>query len=362
MRAAASAGLKSRARVDPAATGSKSAVAALATACILWGAAFPFARIGLRELPVSHLILLRFGVASTLLMPMVIQQGSWPRRRNIPRYLLVGFLAIPVTYLLQFNGLALTTISRASVIIGGLPPMLALASAGFLNERGSAHHWIGMVLSGLGMLMIVGLPRPAGSWRGDVLVFLSTLVSTAWILMSQKLSREEGPLTATAGVLFSGTLTSAPIALLWEGALDVHVSLAAWGSILALGLPCTVLAFVLWNWGLEKMSAGRASVFLNLEPLVGAALGVALWREPLGIGLIVGGTLIVGGAAFVSLPDATAARLSIDVNRFLLSRISDYQSVDERRWAGERALYAGEDRLQVPISRRPRPAPQNRST
>jgi drug/metabolite transporter (DMT)-like permease len=362
MRGAAPAGSVGRVGADPAAAGSKSAVAALATACVLWGAAFPFARIGLRELPVSHLILLRFAAASAILMPVVIQRAAWPRKRNISRYLLVGFLAIPVTYLLQFNGLALTTVSRASLIIGALPPMTAFASARFLNERGGAHHWIGMALSGLGMLMMVGLPRPGGSWAGDVMVFLSTLVSTAWILMSERLSREEGPLAATAGILFFGTITTAPIALIWDGMPNIHISFAAWGAILSLGLLCTVLTFMLWNWGLEKIGAGRGSVFLNLEPLVGAALGVALWGEPLGMGLIIGGPLILGGAAYVSLPDATAARIGRDVYRYVRTCIPDHWSGDERRWADEWASAASENGPSAIISHRPHSIPQNRST
>lgn len=298
--------------------GPRAGFAALFVSCSLWGAAFPFARLALLELPVSHVILLRFAVASAALLPIVVRRWDWPRTRNLPRYLLAGFLAIPVTYLLQFNGLALTTISRASLILGALPPLVALASTFFLREPGSVRYWLGIGISALGILMIVGLPSGGGSWKGDGLVFLSTLASTAWILMSQRLSREDGPLTAAAFVLLFGTLILAPIALAWDGLPEVHLSGAAWGSILTLGLLCTVLTFLLWNWGVEQVGAGRAGVFLNLEPLVGALLGVALWGEPFGLGLLLGGALVLVAAVYVNQPQTGVSGAKSRPARLLL--------------------------------------------
>jgi hypothetical protein len=118
--------------------------------------------------------------------------------------------------------------------------------------------------------------------------------------MSERLSHENGALAATACILLSGTLACAPIALTLDGVPHLHLSAATWGSVVAMGLICTMLTFLLWNWGSDRVSTARAGVFLNLEPLVGALLGVASWRESLGIGLVIGGCLILGAAVYVS--------------------------------------------------------------
>jgi drug/metabolite transporter (DMT)-like permease len=47
--------------------------------------------------------------------------------------------------------------------------------------------------------------------------------------------------------------------------------------------------------------ASQAGVFINLEPVVGAILGVALLHELLGPYAIVGGTLVVGAAVYVAM-------------------------------------------------------------
>jgi drug/metabolite transporter (DMT)-like permease len=40
--------------------------------------------------------------------------------------------------------------------------------------------------------------------------------------------------------------------------------------VIAQGILGTTAAFLLWNWGLARVAAARAGVFLNLEPLVRA--------------------------------------------------------------------------------------------
>jgi drug/metabolite transporter (DMT)-like permease len=49
-----------------------------------------------------------------------------------------------------------------------------------------------------------------------------------------------------------------------------------------------------------RVPASRAGVFLNLEPLVGALLGVLVLGEAWGAGTVVGGALIIGAAVVVS--------------------------------------------------------------
>jgi hypothetical protein len=45
-----------------------------------------------------------------------------------------------------------------------------------------------------------------------------------------------------------------------------------------------------------------AGAFLNLEPLVGARVGVAAFGDPAGLRLRVGAAVIIGGIALSSLP------------------------------------------------------------
>jgi drug/metabolite transporter (DMT)-like permease len=104
---------------------------------------------------------------------------------------------------------------------------------------------------------------------------------------------------ATAWILTFGTVTLVPVALLWEGVPRLDLTLLCWALVLVLGLGCSAATYALWNWGVVRVPASRAGIFLNLEPLVGALLGILVLGETWGPATIVGGALIVGAALVV---------------------------------------------------------------
>jgi drug/metabolite transporter (DMT)-like permease len=95
-----------------------------------------------------------------------------------------------------------------------------------------------------------------------------------------------------SALLFVGIECFAPVRF--------HFSSAVWGAAASQGLLATAAAYLAWNWGLERIPASRAGVFLNLEPLIGTLLGVVLLNERLGTAAILGGVLILGPAAYFS--------------------------------------------------------------
>lgn len=132
------------------------------------------------------------------------------------------------------------------------------------------------------------------------MVFLSIVTSVGWVLIIKRLSQRLPSLVATAAMIVLGTLSLIPFALLEDGLPRLDLPLDVWLSVGVLGVACTALAFVLWNWGLERYPASRAGLFLNIEPVVGALLGITLWGDSFGGGLLLGGALILGAAALVS--------------------------------------------------------------
>jgi drug/metabolite transporter (DMT)-like permease len=67
-----------------------------------------------------------------------------------------------------------------------------------------------------------------------------------------------------------------------------------------MGLCATTVTTYLWNWGLSHVPASQAGVFINLEPVIGAILGVIVFSDILGPYALVGGVLVVGAAIYVA--------------------------------------------------------------
>lgn len=281
------------------------AVAFVVAGCV-WGAAFLFGKLAFRELPVSHVALYRFAIATLVLLPFAVARRRFPRRRDLPHFLLTGFLMVPVTFMLQYTGLAWTSATSASLIMGMMPPMLALAAAWFQGERLGARGWASIGVSTLGVALLVGLPGADHNWAGDALVFVSMIVVVAWVLLSKPLIKRYTALGATAYLMFFGTLTMLPVALAWDGPPRLEMSGSVLASVLALGLACSALTYALWNWGLSHLSASHAGIYTNLEPVVGVLLGVMFLRETLQPWAIVGGLLVIAGAVAITKAESEA--------------------------------------------------------
>jgi drug/metabolite transporter (DMT)-like permease len=86
------------------------------------------------------------------------------------------------------------------------------------------------------------------------------------------------------------------------GVPPVHgVSVKAWLALAASGALCTATTTLLWNWGMTQVPASQAGVLLNIEPLMGSVLGVAVLHESLGGVAFLGGFLILAAAVTLTV-------------------------------------------------------------
>jgi drug/metabolite transporter (DMT)-like permease len=279
----------------------------LSAACALWGSAFYFAKIALVELSPTDVVLYRFGLATPVLAAIIYRARTALGRRDAVWILVTGVLCVPVGYMIHFAGLERTSVTHASLLVGVGPAFLAIAASILGIERVSRRNWAAIVLSSLGVLIMIGVPGGDGDLVGDLLVFISMLIATAWILASQRLSRRLGAMLATSWILLIGTIALLPVAVA-VGLPSTNLSRETWGAIVALSLGGTIGAFMLWNWGASRHSAGGAGVFLNLEPVVGVLMGVTLLGEVAGVSGLLGGGIILAAAVLAT----TASRQAVE--------------------------------------------------
>lgn len=272
------------------------AILAVALACVIWGGSFLFGKVALREMPASHVVLGRFLMASILLAPSLKRMRSTFQMKDLPLFTLSGVLMVPTMMLLQFAGLALTSMTSAALIIGMIPVLMALAAVLFDGERPMWRGWLAVILSTLGAVFLVGSPTPGRTMIGDLLVFASAVASVVWVLTARRIVARHDSLASTALMIQLGTLTLMPISFAMDGLPTFDYSASTWLAMAVLGIGCTAITYSLWNWGLKVISASQAGVFVNLEPLVGATLGIIVLHESLTSGLLLGGLLILTAA------------------------------------------------------------------
>ncbi len=286
---------------------------ACALAGTLWGTGFYFGRLALNEMSVEWMVLYRFLFACLGIAPVMVTRRVRLTAGETRVLLLAAVFGIPIQFLLQFHGLALTTVSHASLMVGAMPVLLAAAAALFAGERLDWIGWLALCASTCGAAMVVlggsrsTTGRETPSLAGDLLVIASLITALAWILLSKKLMETHSPPVVTAYTIYAGTVMLAA----WVFGTQLlapwshekvqpfpfaHVSMTAWIALAISGVMCTATTTLLWNWGINHVPASRAGVFLNIEPALGSVLGVELLGEKLGPYAWLGGALILGAA------------------------------------------------------------------
>jgi drug/metabolite transporter (DMT)-like permease len=276
--------------------------AACAAAGCLWGTGFYFSKIALEELAVGHMVFYRILFGCVGLLPFALLY--FPRFNRGEWLVLLGasFLGVPVQFIVQFFGLSLTTVSHAALMVGAGPMVLAAGATLFAREQLDRASWLALAGSTAGVSLVVlgGQSSERGhhaSAEGDLMVLLSLVAATGWTLANKRLMARHSPVVVTSYGLLCGFGMLAVIVLLADGAPPVRgISPKVWWALAASGLLCTAATTLLWNWGMHRVPASRAGVFLNIEPVLGSVLGVKLLGDQLGPWAWAGGVLLIGAA------------------------------------------------------------------
>jgi drug/metabolite transporter (DMT)-like permease len=177
-----------------------------------------------------------------------------------------------------------------------------LLSPVMLGERLRGREIGGAALAVLGAAVVIvnGIPgvdrELVPHWQGDLLLVLSALCYASYTLLGRGVLTRASALGVTARSTLWGVAALLPFAAAeWVAGSRPIWTLRATAGTLYLALVITALAYFAWNWALERVPAPRAAVFLNVQPVAGALLGVGLLGEPLTVFILVGGGLIVAG-------------------------------------------------------------------
>lgn len=98
----------------------------------------------------------------------------------------------------------------------------------------------------------------------------------------------------------------APVAALeWAGGARPTWTLPGTAATLYLAVVVTALAYLAWNAALARVSAPRAAIFINVQPVVGVALGIWLLGETATSYTLIGAVLVLSGLAATTSNAAT---------------------------------------------------------
>lgn len=287
----------------------------LVAANVVYGTSYVITRLVLDHVPPATLAFLRLVLGGLVLLLLTGTSArirlDRPDRWRIAAMGVVGFAA---AFALAHWGLARSTATNAALLIVVEPLTLLVLSPLLLGERLSVREQAGAACGLAGALLVVvnGIPgvsvRLVPHWRGDLLLVLSGVAYAAYSLLGRPVLARHPALPVTTRSILWGIPAVAPVAAQeWlAGRRPVLTGGAVLGT-LYLAVVITALGYLLWNYALERVSAARAAMFLNIQPVVGALLGVAWLGEPMTVFTVVGGLLVVTGLLLTVRPSERPA-------------------------------------------------------
>ncbi len=284
------------------------ALGVLLIAVLLWGLAPVANRYLLRSITPIHLAVARFVVASLLFVPIVLlmRKQHWSRA-DLLRALLCGLASILGYNVTATIGVQWVPAGIASLLTATSPLWITVLSRIF--ER-TPLHWaviVGLALGLGGIALLIGWtalqPAQQGTlFLGMGLLLFASLMWAIYTVAVRPLSARYGSPASTGITTMAGTL---PLLFLWDPRLLPsvgHFQQPDWLAFTLLALGSTVVATMLWNYGVSRLPSAQAGIFLNLMPIVGALGGKLFLDEPISPNMLLSGIIIITGVVVTQLP------------------------------------------------------------
>lgn len=279
----------------------RTSLAALST-IVLWASAFAGIRAGLHSYTPASVALLRYLVASiVLIIYALITRMPLPHWRDLPGLAANGAIGIAFYNIALNSGEQRVLAGTASIIVASAPIYVALLATLFLHERLRRWGWLGIGVSFIGVAVISITPEQVLQISPSALLVLAAAIAQAIYSATQKpFLKRYSPLQCTACAIWAATL----LLLLFTPELVQQMQTASLDSTLAvvyMGIFPGAIGYVSWAFVLAHLPASKAGSFLYLVPVVAIIIAWAWLGEIPTVLAAIGGVLVLLGVILVNV-------------------------------------------------------------
>jgi drug/metabolite transporter (DMT)-like permease len=269
----------------------------------LWGGAFLCLRIGAPVFGPAHLIAWRVILAAGFLLGVALMlRRPLPRMASWRHFLVLGAFNSALPFLLFAYAAQRLNASFMS-ILNALAPIYA-AGLGTLwwGVPLTASAMAGLALGVLGVVILAWdnlAATGAVAWPALAAALLAPLFYAFASLYAQRAGSSNHAFDNAHGSMWAASLLTLPVALL-EPATGREADMTVWLAVLALGILCTGLAFLLYFRLMVDIGPMRTLTVTFLIPVFGVLWGAVLLGEPVGWTLVLGGICVLTGIALAN--------------------------------------------------------------
>lgn len=274
---------------------------------LFWGGSFATAEHVITEIPPITAATIRFGLAGCILIGIVFMKSEWHTSLLLKNW--KGLLFVSLTGIVGYNvfffmGLNYTSTLNGSLIIATMPVFVTLGAILFFKESWSIKVGISLALSLVGVIVVItggsmNILMSLSFNKGDLLFIAALTCGVLYSLTGKKVMSGVSPLLTTMSMTVLGTVFLVGLSLYEDGWRKVAtLSLQGWIEMLYMVVCGTLVGYIVFNKGVEELGASKASMYLNLTPIVATGISVVLygaavtWQQIVGMIIVLIGVYI----------------------------------------------------------------------
>jgi drug/metabolite transporter (DMT)-like permease len=260
--------------------------AALLAVQLLFGVNYLVSKAIVTDIPPAAWAVLR-STSAFLVLALIVAAGRrrLPRGRDVLILAVAGQFGVVLNQALFLEGLARTTVGRSSLLCAQIPTFVLLFSVLSRQERLTLRKALGFLAGLLGVAVLLEADRfrwDTTTLAGDLLTLANAASFAMFVVISRRVMARNDPLAATAVVFLFGALGMAAwgaraLPRIDPGVIDGSLL----GAMTFAVLGATVATYFLNLWAVKRVVATRVALYIFLQPVVAATLGVALRGESL---------------------------------------------------------------------------------
>jgi drug/metabolite transporter (DMT)-like permease len=283
----------------------------LVLATLFWAGNFVFGAAALDSVDPISLTWIRwaFALVPLVIVAQLVEKPDWRAAvRHLPLLALLGVLGITGFSLLIYFALKFTSPLNASLINAVNPALIVVLAAVLpaVIQGGRREHltWrsvLGIVLGLVGVVIVItdgdvlALLRNGLNF-GDLLMLGAIVAWSIYTLVGRRI-HDVPPITSTAIQVAAAVVLLTPFLAI--NGLHWPSDGPGWGAVAYIVIFPSIAAYVLWNAATRKVAPATASIYINLQVVFTALIGL-----PFGFGItwvqVLGGVIVVGAVVLLA--------------------------------------------------------------
>ncbi|NSB15218.1 DMT family transporter [Clostridium beijerinckii] len=273
-------------------------------AVVLWSASFIATKLAYETFAPIQLAAVRtlFAVILFWFMRKIASNNEQIQKEDRMRIALSGFLGITLYFAIENIGVSMTSSSNSALIVASFPAVTTLLEFFIYHSKPNVKKVLGIILAiiGVAVLTQINVDGNSKSMLGNIILIGAGVVWAFYNFITRDLTNKYSAMTLTYYQMLAGFIFFLPFVII-EGKTWRMPTMTSASALIYLSVGCSIVAFLLYNLGLRKLSASISVSLMNLVPVLGLIFSILILHESVSTVQILGGIIVIIGVILSSI-------------------------------------------------------------